>query len=143
MTVASILKQKSDRLISVKEADSLADVAQILTRENIGAVPVLDSGGDMVGIISERDIVRQIARDGAGVLMQPVGKIMTRNVICCGPDDSVAATMAMMTARRFRHLPVRSQNKIVGMISIGDLVKRRVEDAEREAEELREYIVRG
>lgn len=143
MTVASILKQKSDRLISVKEADSLADVAQILTRENIGAVPVLDSGGDMVGIISERDIVRQIARDGAGVLTQPVGKIMTRNVICCGPDDSVAATMAMMTARRFRHLPVRSQNKIVGMISIGDLVKRRVEDAEREAEELREYIVRG
>jgi CBS domain-containing protein len=143
MTVASILKQKSDRLISAKEADSLAAVAQILTSENIGAVPVLDSGGDMVGIISERDIVRQIAREGPGVLSQPVGTVMTRNVVCCGPDDSVAATMAMMTARRFRHLPVRSNGRIVGMISIGDLVKRRVEDAEREAEELREYIVRG
>lgn len=143
MTVASILKQKSDRLISVKEADSLADVARVLTQENIGAVPVLDSGGDMVGIVSERDLVRQIAREGAGVLGQTVGSVMTRNVVCCAPDDSVAATMAMMTARRFRHLPVRSQGRIIGMISIGDLVKRRVEDAEREAEELREYIVRG
>lgn len=143
MTVASILKQKSDRLISVKEADSLADVARVLTQENIGAVPVLDAGGDMVGIVSERDLVRQIAREGAGVLGRTVGSVMTRNVVCCGPDDSVAATMAMMTARRFRHLPVRSQGRIVGMISIGDLVKRRVEDAEREAEDLREYIVRG
>lgn len=143
MTVASILKQKPDRLISVKEADSLADVARILTQENIGALPVLDGTGDMVGIISERDLVRQIAREGAGVLARNVGSVMTRNVVCCGPDDSVASTMAMMTARRFRHLPVRSQGRIIGMISIGDVVKRRVEDAEREAEDLKEYIARG
>lgn len=143
MTVASILKGKSDRLISVKEADSLADVARILTQENIGALPVLDDGGDMVGIISERDLVRQIAKVGAEVLTRSVREVMTRNVVCCGPDDSIASTMAMMTARRFRHLPVRSQGRIIGMISIGDVVKRRVEDAEREAESLREYIVRG
>lgn len=143
MTVASILKQKSDRLISVKETDTLADVARLLTQENIGAVPVLDSGGDMVGIISERDLVRQIAREGAGVLTKTVGGIMTRNVVCCEPEDSIESTMAKMTARRFRHLPVRSQGRIIGMISIGDVVKRRVEDAEREAESLREYIVRG
>jgi CBS domain-containing protein len=143
MTVASILKGKSDRLISVTEADSLADVARVLTKENIGALPVLDAGGDMVGIISERDVVRQIAKSGGEVLSHAVRDVMTRNVVCCGPDDSIESTMAMMTARRFRHLPVRSQGRIVGMISIGDVVKRRVEDAEREAESLREYIVRG
>ena len=143
MTVASILKDKTNRLISVTESQSLAEVAQMLTKENIGAVPVMDGGGEMIGIISERDLVRQIAREGAGVLTRSVSSVMTRNVICCGPDDSIASTMAMMTARRIRHLPVRSQGRIVGMISIGDVVKRRVEDAEREAEDLREYIVRG
>ena len=143
MTVASILKQKSDRLISVKEADNLAEVARVLTQENIGAVPVLDAGGDMIGIFSERDLVRQIAREGPAVLAKSVSAVMTRNVVCCGPDDSIESTMAMMTARRFRHLPVRSAGRIIGMISIGDVVKRRVEDAEREAEDLREYIARG
>lgn len=143
MTVASILKQKTDRIVSVRETDSLADVARVLTQENIGAVPVLEPEGDMVGIFSERDLVRQIAREGTDVLTRPVSTVMTRNVVCCGPDDTIASTMAMMTARRFRHLPVRSDGRIIGMISIGDLVKRRVEDAEREAEDLREYIVRG
>ncbi|MBL8710184.1 MAG: CBS domain-containing protein [Rhodospirillaceae bacterium] len=143
MTVASILKEKSDRLISVKETDTLSDVARVLTQENIGAVPVLDAAGQMIGIISERDLVRQIAREGAAVLAHPVSSVMTRNVVCCSPDDSIAAMMSMMTSRRFRHLPVRSDGRIVGMISIGDVVKRRVEDAEREAESLREYIVRG
>lgn len=143
MTVASILKGKSDRLFSVREADTLTDVARLLTQENIGAVPVLDAGGDMIGIISERDIVRQIARNGAEVLQLSVSSVMTRDVVCCAPEDSIASTMAMMTAKRFRHLPVRAQGRIVGMISIGDVVKHRVEDAEREAESLREYIVRG
>jgi CBS domain-containing protein len=143
MTVASILKEKPDRLISVQEGSTLSDVAEILTRENIGAVPVLDAKGDMTGIISERDIVRQIAREGAGVLGRTVSSIMTKTVLCCAPEDSVSSTMALMTQRRFRHLPVRSNGRIIGMISIGDVVKRRVEDAEREAESLRDYIVRG
>jgi CBS domain-containing protein len=143
MTVASILKEKPDRLISVQESNTLSDVAEILTRENIGAVPVLDASGDMTGIISERDIVRQIAREGAGVLSRSVSSIMTRNVLCCAPEDTVSTTMALMTQRRFRHLPVRSNGRIIGMISIGDVVKRRVEDAEREAASLRDYIVRG
>ncbi|WP_374651636.1 CBS domain-containing protein [Dongia sp.] len=143
MTVASILKQKPDRLISVSESASLADVAAVLTRENIGAVPVLAANGEMIGIISERDIVRQIAREGSGVLSRTVSSMMTKSVVCCAPEDSVASTMALMTERRFRHLPVRSNGRIVGMISIGDVVKRRVEDAEREAESLRDYIVRG
>jgi len=143
MTVASILKQKPDRLIAVKETDSLNDVAGILTRENIGAVPVLDTKGEMIGIVSERDIVRQIAREGAAVLTRQVSSMMTTSVMCCAPEDSVESTMAVMTKRRFRHLPVRSNGRIIGMISIGDVVKRRVEDAEREAESLREYIARG
>ena len=143
MTVASILKEKPDRLISVKDTDSLGDVAGILTRENIGAVPVLDGTGEMIGIVSERDIVRQIAREGAAVLARQVNVIMTTTVLCCAPEDSVESTMAVMTKRRFRHLPVRSNGRIVGMISIGDVVKRRVEDAEREAESLRDYIARG
>jgi len=143
MTVASILKEKPDRLISVQESSTLSDVAEILTRENIGAVPVLDAKGDMTGIISERDIVRQIAREGAGVLARTVSSIMTKNVLCCAPEDTVSSTMALMTQRRFRHLPVRSNGRIIGMISIGDVVKRRVEDAEREAASLRDYIVRG
>lgn len=143
MTVASILKQKPDRLISVGASDSLNDVAAVLTRENIGAVPVLDARGEMIGIISERDIVRQIAREGASVLTRAVSSMMTTTVLCCSPEDSVASTMALMTQRRFRHLPVRSAGRIIGMISIGDVVKRRVEDAESEAESLRDYISRG
>lgn len=143
MTVASILKQKPDRLISVSETASIADVAATLTRENIGAVPVLDTKGEMIGIFSERDVVRQIAREGVAVLTRSVSTMMTRNVICCAPEDTVESTMALMTARRFRHLPVRSDGRIIGMISIGDVVKQRVEDAEREAASLREYIVRG
>ena len=143
MTVASILKQKPDRLISVQENASLSDVAAVLTRENIGAVPVLDAQGQMIGIVSERDIVRQIAREGGAVLNRAVSAMMTRSVVCCAPEDSVASTMAMMTERRFRHLPVRSNGRIIGMISIGDVVKRRVEDAERVAASLRDYIVRA
>ena len=143
MTVASILKQKPDRLIFVKDTDSLSDVAGILARENIGAVPVFDAKGEMTGIISERDVVRQIAGEGANALPRSVSSIMTTTVLCCTPEDSVESTMALMTQRRFRHLPVRDAGRIVGMISIGDVVKRRVEDAEREAESLRDYIARS
>lgn len=143
MTVASILKQKPDRLISVSESASVADVAATLTRENIGAVPVLDGKGEMIGIFSERDVVRHIAREGVAVLGRAVSTLMTRNVICCAPEDTVESTMALMTTRRFRHLPVRSDGRIIGMISIGDVVKRRVEDAEKEVESLRGYITQG
>ncbi len=96
--------------------------------------PVLDGTGEMIGIVSERDIVRQIAREGAAVLARPVNVIMTTTVLCCAPEDTVESTMAVMTKQRFRHLPVRSNGRIIGMISIGDVVKRRVEDAEREAD---------
>ena len=140
MSVAAILQGKPERLIGLPDSKSLADAANLLTQEKIGALVVRNAGGEMIGILSERDIVRAIARDGAGVLQQPVSTIMTRDVICCTPTDSVADVMGMMTARRFRHLPVKSNGKLIGMVSIGDVVKARVEEAEGEAAQLREYI---
>jgi CBS domain-containing protein len=140
MTVAAILQGKPERLIGLPDSKSLADAAQLLTQEKIGALVVRNAGGEMIGILSERDIVRAVARDGAKVLENAVATIMTRDVICCTPQDSVAEVMGMMTARRFRHLPVKSNGKLIGMVSIGDVVKARVEEAEVEAAQLREYI---
>lgn len=140
MNVAAILRGKPDRLIGLAETQSLADAARLLTQERIGAVVVRNAGGEMIGILSERDIVRAVAREGAAVLEHPVATMMTRDVVCCAPQDSVAEVMAMMTERRFRHLPVRSNGKLIGMVSIGDVVKARVEEAEGEAAQLREYI---
>jgi CBS domain-containing protein len=140
MTVAAILRGKPERLIGLEEARSLAEAAELLTRERIGALVINDGAGEMIGILSERDIVRVIAREGVAGIGQPVSRVMTRDVICCTPEDSVADVMSMMTERRFRHLPVKSGGKLIGMVSIGDVVKRRVEEAEFEAASLREYI---
>jgi CBS domain-containing protein len=140
MSVAVILQGKPERLIGLPESRSLADAAKLLTDEKIGALVVRNAGGEMIGILSERDIVRAVARDGAGVLERPVAGIMTRDVICCAPQDSVAEVMGLMTAHRFRHLPVKSNGRLIGMVSIGDVVKARVEEAEGEAAQLREYI---
>jgi CBS domain-containing protein len=140
MSVAAILRGKPERLIGLPETQSLADAAKLLTQERIGALLVRSASGEMIGILSERDIVRAVARDGAGVLERAVSTMMTRDVQCCTPEDSVADVMGMMTERRFRHLPVKHNGKLVGMVSIGDVVKARVEEAEGEAAQLREYI---
>jgi len=140
MTVAAILRGKPERLIGLAESQTLGDAAKLLTQERIGALVVRSAAGEMIGILSERDIVRAAAKHGAAVLDQPVSSMMTRDVICCAPQDSVADVMSMMTAKRFRHLPVKSNGKLIGMVSIGDVVKQRVEDAEVEAAQLREYI---
>ncbi len=143
MTIASILHGKPHRLISVAPDDSLQQAAEVLTRERIGALLVLKPNGDIAGIISERDIVRAVGVKGADVLFRPVAELMTKEVTCCAPEDTVDQAMALMTERRFRHLPVRQDNKIVAMISIGDVVKQKVEEAEAESQSLREYIARG
>jgi CBS domain-containing protein len=140
MSVAAVLRGKPDRLIGLDETRSLADAAQLLTRERIGALIVRNTAGDMIGILSERDIVRAIAKDGATVIERPVSSIMTRDVICVTPEDDVSEVMSLMTAKRFRHLPVKRGEKLIGMISIGDVVKQRVEEAEGEAQQLRQYI---
>jgi CBS domain-containing protein len=140
MTVAAILRGKPDRLIGLEDSRTLADATRLLTRERIGALIVRNASGDMIGILSERDIVRAIAADGDAAIARPVAAVMTREVLCCEPEDSIADVMAMMTARRFRHLPVKQNGKLIGMVSIGDVVKQRVEEAEGEAAQLREYI---
>jgi CBS domain-containing protein len=140
MSVAAVLRGKPDRLIGLDETRSLADAAQLLTRERIGALIIRNTAGDMIGILSERDIVRAIAKDGATVIERPVSSIMTRDVICVTPEDEISEVMSLMTAKRFRHLPVKRGEKLIGMISIGDVVKQRVEEAEGEAQQLRQYI---
>jgi CBS domain-containing protein len=143
MNIASIIKGKAHRLVSVAPDETLQHAAEVLTRERIGALLVLKPSGDIAGIISERDIVREVGLKGAEVLARPVGELMTKEVTCCAPEDTVDQAMAIMTERRFRHLPVRQDTRIVAMISIGDVVKMKVEEAEAEMQSLREYIAHG
>ena len=140
MSVAVILRGKPDRLIGLEENRSLAEAAQLLSRERIGALIVRNKAGDMIGILSERDIVRVLAERGAAVLDEPVSAVMTRKVISCKPSDTVGAIMEMMTSGKFRHLPVIDDSRVVGLISIGDVVKWRVMEYESEQEALRDYI---
>jgi CBS domain-containing protein len=114
--------------------------AKLLSRHRIGAVVIRGAGGRLAGILSERDIVRAIAEDGAEALQRPVSQVMTRDVVTCAEHDTCAEIMERMTARRFRHLPVLRDNTLVGLISIGDVVKQRVDEIERDAEAMRDYI---
>lgn len=143
MTIAHILRGKPQRMITVGPEQTLQQAAEVLARERIGALLVLKPNSDIAGILSERDIVRAVGTSGPEILARPVAELMTRDVTCCSPEDSVDSAMALMTERRFRHLPVRQAGKIVAMISIGDVVKRKVEDAVAESQSLREYIARG
>ena len=143
MTIASIIHGKPHRLISVAPDDTLQQAAEVLTRERIGALLVLKPNSDIAGIISERDIVWAVGVNGAEVLARPVAELMTKEVTCCAPEDTADEAMAIMTERRFRHLPVRQGGRIVAMISIGDVVKHKVEEAEAESQAMREYIARG
>jgi CBS domain-containing protein len=142
--VENILKVKGADIISAKSDDSVSETAILLTKMKIGALLVRDAGGGpgpgIAGIISERDIIAGLAVHGADVLNQPVSKLMTRDVHVCSPDDTVDHIMSMMSSRRIRHLPVVKDDELVGMISIGDIVKQRIAETEEEAQALREYI---
>jgi len=140
MNVKSILAAKGGDIISIEPTADLAAAAKLLSAHRIGAVIIRGAGGRISGILSERDIVRALAEHGAGALTLPVGQVMTRNVATCGVDDTVASIMERMTTGKFRHMPVIDKDKLVGLISIGDVVKQRVEEIERESEALRDYI---
>ena len=143
MLVAHVLRQKGSRIVSVKPDDKIAEAAQTLNRERIGAVLVRDGAGDVRGILSERDLVRGMARHGEGVFAMRVRDLMTGQVTVCTPDDTVDHVMAVMTAGRFRHLPVLRERELIGVISIGDVVKARIEETEAEARAMRDYIATG
>jgi CBS domain-containing protein len=139
MTVRAILDTKGHHIVSVEPETKLSAAINLLSERKIGAVLVM-SRGQIEGILSERDIVRVLGERGAGALDQPVSEVMTRKVINCRQNDTVAAIMEMMTTGKFRHLPVLEGERVVGLISIGDIVKWRVQEYETEQEALRTYI---
>lgn len=142
MNVKEILavKKLGGDIISIEPTADLATAAKLLSKHRIGSVVILGAGERLVGILSERDIVRALSEQGAGALALPVGQVMTRDVATCGEDDTVASIMERMTAGRFRHMPVVANGRLVGLISIGDVVKLRVEEIEGESEAMRDYI---
>jgi CBS domain-containing protein len=144
MNVKTILAAKKRNLggdlISIEPAADLAAAAKLLATHRIGAIVIRGAGGRLAGILSERDIVRALAENGAAGLDLTVGQVMTRNVETCGENDSCASIMERMTAGKFRHLPVVDNGRLIGLISIGDVVKQRVEEIESESEAMRDYI---
>lgn len=141
MTIASILRTKGSHVISVGVMDGVGDIARTLSEKRIGAVLVRDDGGDILGIISERDIVRCVAAHREGAVAMTAQQLMTRALYTVTPRTLVAEALGLMTDRRVRHLPVMEEDgSLAGMVSIGDLVKARIDAALHEAEELRHYV---
>ena len=139
MTIATILGTKGREVISIEANTRVADVVTLLAERRIGAVPVLEAG-EVKGILSERDILYHLASDGAAMLEWPAARVMTSPAIVVGSDHGILAALSLMTRRRVRHLPVVDEQGLVGFISIGDLVKARIDRIEAEAEAMREYI---
>jgi len=142
MTVKAILSRKGNDVITVEPTVTLSAAVNILAEHRIGALVVL-AGADaqVAGILSERDIVRALAQRGPGALQEAVGQVMTRRVVTCTESDTVAALMERMTQGKFRHLPVVERGKLVGLVSIGDVVKHRLGEMEHESNALREYTL--
>ena len=140
MTVSHILKAKGGGVITAAASAKVSDIAKILSEKRIGAVVIIGAGGKIEGIVSERDVVRHVGKDGAKALELPVSAIMTKNVRTAKEMDSEAALMTLMTEHRIRHLPIVTDGKMVGMISIGDVVKYLIEAIERETDDLKAYI---
>ena len=138
MTLAVLLRDRGP-IIQAAPDTNVRDVIVLLAENRIGAVPVVD-GGAVVGIMSERDVIRALRRDGPEILDWPVERVMTRPVIAVDSNLPVLAGLSLMTSRRIRHLPVVESGKLVGFVSIGDLVKARIERIENEVEAMRSYI---
>lgn len=140
MIVAMILEQKGRNVVTIGATATVGEVVSELARHKIGAIVVVEDVDEIVGIISERDIVRAVAERGPDVLSESVGSIMTSEVMTCEDSETVNDVMARMTRGRFRHLPVENNGRLTGIVSIGDVVRVRIEEVEREAEEMRAYI---
>lgn len=139
MKISHVIKEKGSKVISIAPVATISDAAELLAKHNIGAVLVKD-GNSLAGILSERDLARGLAKQGAAVCNAMVSEYMTSDLVTCGPNDSTESLMELMTQRRIRHLPVIDEGELVGMISIGDVVKSRLEELESHAESLKEYI---
>jgi CBS domain-containing protein len=142
MNVSSVLKVKGRSVATIAPTATLVDVARRLAAKKVGALVVISDSGAVEGIVSERDVVRALAA-GADMLGAPVSSIMTRNVVSCGESDTIDELMSAMTQHRFRHMPVMEDGRLVGIVSIGDVVKHRVAEVELEASAMRDYISHG
>lgn len=140
MFVRQILASKGGDIVTIAPSAKISDVVALMSKERIGAILVLDADARIAGIVSERDVARGLAEHGAALLEMSADRIMTSEVITCGPDDGIDKLMRKMTTGRFRHLPVVENAKMVGIVSIGDIVKHRLEELEAEASLLQDYI---
>jgi CBS domain-containing protein len=143
MFVSDILSQKGGIVFTVTMATTVAQIAQQLGARRIGSVLVMADTDTVAGIVSERDLVRALSQYGAAALDLEARQVMTRDVVTCHPDDPINHVMEMMTTGRFRHVPVVDRGELLGIVSIGDVVKARLEEARHETEALRAYIVAG
>ena len=141
MKLAELTKDKHDNIVKIKADSTIAEAANIITERRIGALLVEGDDGEIVGILSERDIVRGMGPHGADLHDVLVSELMTRKLIRCSPSDTVNEAMAMMTDRHIRHLPIFDGDELVGLISIRDLMKCRIMEVQSEAEALRQYIL--
>ena len=140
MLVSSILRSKGAVVQTLPASATLADAVSVLNTHNIGAVVITDEGGAIIGILSERDIVRRLGSDPAGTLSMHIADAMTRGVVTCTPDAEIDAEMEQMTSFRIRHVPVAEAGELLGIVSIGDVVKHKLDQAEHETAALRDYI---
>ncbi|HEY0106627.1 MAG TPA: CBS domain-containing protein [Rhizomicrobium sp.] len=140
MLVKNILGEKGREVVAIAADATLSEAARLLARRRIGAVVVRDAMGTLAGILSERDVVRAVAEGSVTALARPVSAYMTRAVATCSEADTIEDLMEMMTIGRFRHVPVLDDGMVTGIVSIGDVVKTRIEETVREAASLREYI---
>lgn len=141
MSIASILSEKDGTVITMTPDQSIGDAAKLLAEKRIGAVVITDEQGGVSGILSERDIVKGLAASGPSVLTRTVGDLMTTEVSSCTRSETIDGVMRTMTEGRFRHMPVVEGGQLVGVISIGDVVKHRIKDLQHEAEALRDYVM--
>ena len=143
MLVANMLTDKGNRVATVKSSDLVSSATKMLKSERVGALVVSDDGTTIAGIISERDIVRNIAERSVSALDTAIETAMTKDIIIGFPEDALSDVSSTMTNRRIRHLPIVEDKDLIGMISIGDIVKAQLDHAEHEAHNLRQYITGG
>ncbi len=143
MRVADVLRTKGSEVATVPPKVSVTGLLDDLARHNVGALVVVDESGSVVGIVSERDVVRRLNERGAELLTAPVEQIMTAPVVTCEPGEAVDRLAETMTERRIRHMPVVDDGRLVGIISIGDVVKSRIRQLESDREQLESYIAHG
>jgi CBS domain-containing protein len=140
MTVKAILAEKGNQVFTIEPTATLAAAVKMLTERRIGALVVTGPGGRIVGIVSERDVVRALDGKGAAVLETPIAEVMTRKVVTCSESETIGEIMERVTTGKFRHVPVVEQGSLVGLVSIGDVVKARLGELEHEQDALRQYI---